>query len=131
MTDADRNRKVSSWGTYLGNVVAQKVQILLTRCGIHGRNSDRSREPCGTPCQFVKWEERCGNDTAFWNPGLVVVPFQPDSGIHHLFVYGCDDELMRVHDDKFLPSGTQLYGTSAPLPHLIYQHLSRSEAYTA
>jgi hypothetical protein len=130
MRDADRNRKVSFWGTFLGNVVAQKVQILLTRCGIPGKNFQQITERMRDPCQFVK-REPAVRQQALQNPALVVVFFQPDGEIHHLLLYGCDDELMRVHGDKFLPSGTQLYGTSAPLPHLIYQHLSRSEAYTA
>ena len=83
------------------------------------------------PCQFVKRESQMFGQQASGTRTLVDGYFQPDSKIHHLLLYGCDDELMRVHDDKFLPSGTQLYGTSAPLPHLIHQHLSRSEACTA
>ena len=36
--NSDRNSKVGVLGTFYGNPVAQKVQILLWGCGIQGRN---------------------------------------------------------------------------------------------
>src|SRR5437867_3097329 len=66
MRDADRNRKVSYRGTFLGNVVAQKVQILLTPCGIHGQNAVGRRDPLSV----------CENSTpkGWYNPGFHRLP---------------------------------------------------------